>query len=209
MLRYAVAFHGAASCGGAVTTVNPGYTGAEIAHQLRDSAADFLVTTSALLPKALEAASAGTRVQRVFLLDGDAAAAAAVAALPSAACAVQVTAFAELLAAGDGKFAAVAAAAAVGPDDVAAIPYSSGTSGLPKGVVLTHRNLVCQLQQLCAAHVKLSPADTLVGVLPFFHIYGLVVILNASLAAGAKTVTLPKFDPPLFLKVWTNNVELT
>jgi acyl-CoA synthetase (AMP-forming)/AMP-acid ligase II len=84
---------------------------------------------------------------------------------------------------------------------VVVIPYSSGTSGLPKGVLLTHFNLVTQLQQLTAVHVKLTKDDTLVGVLPFFHIYGMTVILNASLAFGAKTVTLPKFDPPLFLKV--------
>jgi acyl-CoA synthetase (AMP-forming)/AMP-acid ligase II len=108
-----------------------------------------------------------------------------------------VTAYKTLLAGGDDAFPEVQ----IKPNDVVAIPYSSGTSGLPKGVMLTHANLVAQLQQLQAVHLTLTNEDTLIGVLPFFHIYGMVVILNVAVCCGATTVTLPKFDPPLFLKV--------
>ena len=65
-------------------------------------------------------------------------------------------------------------------EDIACLPYSSGTTGLPKGVMLTHYSLIANLCQITVpALVKLGPEDTLIGVLPFFHIYGMVVILNA------------------------------
>jgi long-subunit acyl-CoA synthetase (AMP-forming) len=57
----------------------------------------------------------------------------------------------------------------VGPDETAVLPYSSGTSGWPKGVLLTHRNLVANLQQVCAV-TQVGPGTRFVAVLPFFHI---------------------------------------
>ncbi len=88
---------------------------------------------------------------------------------------------------------------AMDPDDVVALPYSSGTTGLPKGVMLTHRNIVANLLQARAAGL-LGPQDTLLGVLPIFHIYGLVLIANAGLVEGATTVTMPRFELLEYLK---------
>jgi acyl-CoA synthetase (AMP-forming)/AMP-acid ligase II len=77
--------------------------------------------------------------------------------------------------------------------DLVVLPYSSGTTGLPKGVMLTHYNLVANiLQSACA--LDLGPADTVLGVLPFFHIYGMVVIMNLGLHVGATVVTMPRFE---------------
>ena len=81
---------------------------------------------------------------------------------------------------------------------LAVLPYSSGTTGLPKGVMLTHHNLVanlCQIQECFA----IEEDDVLVGVLPFFHIYGQTVIMNQGLRAGATIVTMPRFDLDQFL----------
>jgi acyl-CoA synthetase (AMP-forming)/AMP-acid ligase II len=83
--------------------------------------------------------------------------------------------------------------------DVVVLPYSSGTTGLPKGVMLTHRNLVANLVQIDA--IEASDLRALVGVLPFFHIYGMVVILNFGLMRGATIVTLPRFELEPFLRV--------
>jgi len=86
--------------------------------------------------------------------------------------------------------------------DVAALLYSSGTTGLPKAVELTHFNLVAnQCQSVCDPFVKLSPADTLIGVLPLFHVYGLQMILNFALREGARIVLVQRFEPEPFLKV--------
>jgi acyl-CoA synthetase (AMP-forming)/AMP-acid ligase II len=82
--------------------------------------------------------------------------------------------------------------------DVAVLPYSSGTTGLPKGVMLTHRNLVANLCQVQASF-PIEQQDTLIGVLPFFHIYGMTVIMNQGLRAGATIVTMPRFDLEQFL----------
>ena len=68
-------------------------------------------------------------------------------------------------------------------NDLAVLPYSSGTTGLPKGVMLTHRNLVANICQIAAAF-EIGEEDTLIGVLPFFHIYGMTVIMNQGLRNG-------------------------
>jgi acyl-CoA synthetase (AMP-forming)/AMP-acid ligase II len=175
--EYAVAFHGAARAGGKCTTVNPLYTANELAHQLEDSGAKLLVTVPPFLDAAREAAERAG-LDEVFVL-GEADGA---------------TPIAELL--GD---PADAPQVEIDPQaDLAVLPYSSGTTGLPKGVMLTHGNLVanlCQVQEC----FPIQPDDTLIGVLPFFHIYGMTVIMNQGLRAGATIVTMPRFDLEQFL----------
>src|SRR5438093_6835404 len=84
--------------------------------------------------------------------------------------------------------------------DLAVLPYSSGTTGFPKGVVLTHRNLVANLLQTASVH-HVAEQDRIIAVLPFFHIYGLQVILNLGLWRGATLVTMPRFELDAFLGV--------
>ncbi|KAL8601563.1 hypothetical protein ACOMHN_003829 [Nucella lapillus] len=84
--------------------------------------------------------------------------------------------------------------------DVMALPYSSGTTGLPKGVMLSHHNLVANVLQFRQL-LKVSPDDKTLGLLPFFHIYGLMPIQFGSIYDGAHLVTVPRFEPEMFLKV--------
>jgi acyl-CoA synthetase (AMP-forming)/AMP-acid ligase II len=94
-----------------------------------------------------------------------------------------------------------AAAEDVDPEaDLAVLPFSSGTTGMSKGVMLTHRNLVANMEQTRSVH-RIGEGDVLVGVLPFFHIYGQTVVLNLGLSQGATIVTMPRFDMTLFLDV--------
>src|SRR5262245_21762446 len=178
--EYAVAFHAVALAGGIVTTINPTYTVEELQNQLTDCRARFLLTVPAFLDKAREAGQRAG-VEEIFVL-GEA---------PG------VTPFSALLAK-DGPLPDVK----IDPrQDLVVLPYSSGTTGLPKGVMLTHYNLVANMYQARAAFSALGDGDVLVGVLPFFHIYGLVVIMNEGMLIGATIVTMPRFELEAFLEV--------
>jgi acyl-CoA synthetase (AMP-forming)/AMP-acid ligase II len=92
--------------------------------------------------------------------------------------------------------------------DIAAMPYSSGTTGLPKGVMLTHRNLVANLLQVEASEI-FRPHDVVIFVLPLFHIYGLMVILNEGLYLGCKLVMMPKYGlEPLLHNISKHRVTI-
>ena len=85
--------------------------------------------------------------------------------------------------------------------DVLALPYSSGTSGKPKGVMLTHWNILSNIVQISHGDnlSAVGEGSVVLGVLPFYHIYGMIVVMLSSLVCGATVVTMPKFDPTMFL----------
>ncbi|MEP6635380.1 MAG: 4-coumarate--CoA ligase family protein [Acidobacteriota bacterium] len=177
--EYAIIFHAVASLGGINTPINPLYTEPEIAHQLRDANARFLVCGEQFLDKGLAAAQIA-QVEEVFVF-GE----------------VQgATPFSSLLQ-DNGEVPYVEIDTR---EDLVVLPYSSGTTGLPKGVMLTHYNLVANLCQMEGLDY-FSEDDTLICVLPLFHIYGLVVVLNMGLYTGSTIVTMPRFDFEQFLKV--------
>ena len=183
--EYAVVFHGAAMAGGTVTTINPAYTQAEVHHQLADSGARILVTIAPLAATAVRACE-GTAVTEVYLLGEASEAREADGTMP-------VRPLSTLAG------APLAAQVRVGPDDVVALPYSSGTTGLAKGVMLTHKNLVANVAQTLGA-IPSAPDERVMAVLPFFHIYGMQCRMNCGLRAGATVVTLSRFDLEQFLR---------
>jgi len=176
--EFCTVFHGAAWAGGTVTTINPTYTEHEVRHQLIDSGAELLITVPAFVDTA-RAAIAGTGVSEIVVI-GEAAGATPLADLMGDPIADQV------------------------PVDldrhVVVLPYSSGTTGLPKGVMLSHRNMVANIDQTLATDT-IQPGEITPAFLPFFHIYGLGVLLNTLLAGGASLVTMPRFDLEQFLRI--------
>ena len=175
--EYAVVFLGTAYAGAAITTINPTYTAPEVHHQLEDSGARLLVTVGAFLDTARTGAT-GTAVEAIFTIDP--------------------TDGAEPLSALLGD--PLATPVRVPTSATVALPYSSGTTGLSKGVILSHANLVANIEQVLAP-LAIRADETIMGVLPFFHIYGMQVIMNTTLAAGATVVTMPRFDLEQFLQL--------
>jgi long-chain acyl-CoA synthetase len=90
---------------------------------------------------------------------------------------------------------AMTAIAETDADDLALIQYTAGTSGVPKGAMLTHTNLNANIEQMRATPIAIGPTDVCLCVLPLFHIFGLNVILNVAVATGAKVVLSERFDP--------------
>lgn len=174
--EYAVAFHGVALAGGVITTANPLSTPEQLAQQLHEAGVRFLLTTPALLERARQAA-VQSRVEEVFVF-GDAEGA---------------TPFDVLL-----KDAAEPDFPAIDPRlDLLMLPYSSGTAGRAKGVMLTHRNAVAMHAQLAPLAPDVHDHRSL-AVLPFFHCYGLSM-MNGVLRRGTTSVTMPRFELEPFL----------
>jgi acyl-CoA synthetase (AMP-forming)/AMP-acid ligase II len=188
---FPVVFHGVLAAGATVSPANALYTPAELAHQLRDAGATILFTGAEGLARArLAVAEAGVSVREIVVLGTEIV---GPGTAPPDEPRVPETGFAVFLAT-----AAPAPDRTVLPEDLAALPYSSGTTGLAKGVMLTHRNLVANLLQL-APLGRIDAGSRLLAVLPLFHIYGLTGIMNQGLHRRALVVTMPRFELTAFL----------
>ena len=188
-LEYGPLFLGVAAAGGVVSTINPTYTCQEIKFQLEISNSKFVATTPALLSVVEEAAQMAG-VKNIVTLDS------------SDQNRSGLVSYGTLLQDSGSLFKIETVDAR---NDVVALPFSSGTTGLPKGVMLTHHNLVSNMCQLDHPEILRFPAETSVlALLPFFHIYGLVVVLLAGISNGHKLVVLPSFDPTTFLSAVTH-----
>jgi acyl-CoA synthetase (AMP-forming)/AMP-acid ligase II len=183
---YGVAFHGVLRAGAAVTTITALATAQDVARQLTASGAVALIADPAVAPAALAgAARAGLSPERVILLRATEEQAAEAEGHPV---------LTELIGRG-----LPAPEVTIDPaTHIAALPYSSGTTGRPKGVRLSHRNLVANLAQI-EDLLGVRRDDVVMAVLPFFHIYGMTVLLNLALRLRARLVTLPRFDLSVFL----------
>jgi acyl-CoA synthetase (AMP-forming)/AMP-acid ligase II len=174
---WAAAFHAIVASGAAVMPVNPTLTAEEVAHLLDQTNARLIVASDAARDEALSA-SRLSRHQDVVTLD----------------VALKQGPFNEISATGPAPRLERDPARTV-----AVIAFSSGISGLPKGVLLTHRNLVANVEQHQPVQV-VTASDVFCAVVPFFHMYGMTIVLNTALRNGATVVTLPgRFDMDRYL----------
>jgi acyl-CoA synthetase (AMP-forming)/AMP-acid ligase II len=178
-IEHVIAFHAIASLGAIVSEVNHTYLPHEVAQQLRAHHGSWLITTDELLNRAEEAASS-TNVRQIVVI-GEAG---------------HHLSFASLLESDD-----LAPRPSIEPGtDVVAILSSSGTTGAPKGVLLTHTNLVAMAAQAQAVG-EATEHDVFPGQLPFFHAFGVLTTLTSVLAAGATSVILARFELGAFLQL--------
>ncbi|MEK6619937.1 MAG: AMP-binding protein, partial [Chloroflexota bacterium] len=197
--QFVIAFYGALRAGAVIVPVNPLYTPPELRGQLADSGAETLVVLSRLYPVAREAL-AGTAVKRVVVtnikehfppllrwlftvarerkeghrvdLRGD----------------ERAVRFTDLL-----RRAERPRPVAVEPSDLAVLQYTGGTTGTPKGAMLSHRALVANVLQ-CRAWHRPEEGETGLAVMPFFHVYGLTCVMNFGIACAGALVLIPRFD---------------
>ena len=181
--EFVISFYGIVKAGAVVTTVNSGYREREIAHQLNDGGAEILIVHPALLETVETARTNIPKLSRLIVIhsDGDDP---------------------------DSFWGLVKGASATPPsvqidpeNDLAALPYSSGTTGLSKGVMLTHYNLTSNVQQLVKRQEGAVPTDrdVILVHLPLFHIYGMNILMNASISVGATQIMMGRFDMDEFL----------
>ncbi|MFN3388044.1 MAG: long-chain-fatty-acid--CoA ligase [Allosphingosinicella sp.] len=197
--HYVAAYYGALKAGATVVNFSPLYTAAELEAQVEDSGTRLLFTLSAkaLLPTALTVLD-NSSLERLVV--GSIA-----GALPPAKSILyrlakrreiaqapddpRIGAFSELIG-NDGRCPPVAVSA----DDVALLQYTGGTTGTPKGAMLTHQNLSANARQLLAVDPEPEAEDRVMGVLPLFHVFANSVVLNRTVARGGEMVLLPRFD---------------
>ncbi|KAF2156432.1 acetyl-CoA synthetase-like protein [Myriangium duriaei CBS 260.36] len=173
--------------GGIVTPANHGYNVEELSYQLKESGAKAIVTQLPLLKTAIAAAEqVGIPHENIILIgDKD----------PS----MKFKHFTSVRnTAGTSRFRRQKVDPAT---QIAFIPSSSGTSGKPKILALSHRNIIANTLQVTAGEIKnMSPKDSILAFLPFFHIYGLTVILHQSVYNGFLVSVMPRFDIEDFCK---------
>jgi acyl-CoA synthetase (AMP-forming)/AMP-acid ligase II len=173
--EFAVAYHAATLAGGAPTLLNPSYREREVRYQLENSGAAFLLTDAPFIQEVN--LSGLPKLRRVFTTRSPA---------PG------TDAFATLLAP---TSANLPQPLRPSHETLAALPYSSGTTGLPKGVMLSHHNLVANIYQVLGPNAApFDPADVMLCFLPLYHIYGLTVGLSLTLTLGGTLVLVPRFD---------------
>jgi acyl-CoA synthetase (AMP-forming)/AMP-acid ligase II len=176
--EFAITYHAATLAGGIPTLLNPSYREREIRYQLENSGAAFLITDGPLLENVNLAGLSNLR--RIFTTRSVASESAG------------SEDFAGLLRPTSARFPE---ARQNSQQTIAALPYSSGTTGMPKGVMLSHYNLVANVYQTIGPNATaLSPDDVILCFLPLYHIYGLTVALTLSLTLGSTLVLMPRFD---------------
>ncbi|KAJ8719771.1 hypothetical protein PYW08_011946 [Mythimna loreyi] len=185
---------GILAAGGVITSINPNYTAHEVQRQLKMSEAKAIVTLPETVPvirESLNIAKINIPIIAVKRNDNP---------VPEG-----IALFNEL-SEDIHTDNSVLKQVRRQTNDICFLPYSSGTTGLPKGVELSHRNIIANCEQIndpiVAMHNETTSThqDSVMGVLPFFHIYAATVLMFHKFSIGAKLVALPKFQPETFLK---------
>ncbi len=206
--QFVIAFYGVLKAGAVVVATNPLYVEREVEHQLRDSEAKVMVTLTKFYPM-VKNVRARTSLEHVVVTN-----------IKEQFPPIKRVLFTLLLEAKEGHRVPVEAGpdthwfadlmqrasgtptpAELCPDDIAIYQYTGGTTGVPKGAMLTHFNLLANTIQTRKWFVQLVEGqEVMLGVIPFFHVYGLTVAMSMGIYSGSTIVLLPRFDIKEVLK---------
>ncbi|MGF1621802.1 MAG: long-chain fatty acid--CoA ligase [Rhodomicrobiaceae bacterium] len=207
---YPILYYGILKAGGIVVNFNPLYTLEELERQARDSGIDMMMTLDlkAIFPRVESMLASGTLKKAVIcpfprilpglkstlfkLLKGK-----ELSKIGESAQRDKIVTFDELTN-NDGKYKRVE----IDPEDIAVLQYTGGTTGIPKGAMLTHANLSINLQQadLWEGTVE-KGTDRIMSILPFFHVFAMTTIMNRGIANAAQLILVPRFDVDMTLKL--------
>ncbi|XP_068628857.1 uncharacterized protein [Battus philenor] len=196
--EFPVVAFGALQGGCVLTPINPIYKEFEITHQLSTTEPKVIVTIQQCYDTVVKGKNNAKSNAKIIIIDN-----------PSAPVPEGVIRYSEIIQSSEADFELLDKVE-MKNDDVAFIPFSSGTTGLPKGVEITYGNLLAAIEimhQEKTAFPILTQGDfqdVVPCILPFFHIYGLVVTLIGHLGKGCKLLSLPKFSASLYLNVLRN-----
>ncbi len=214
--QFVIAFYGALRAGAVVVPCNPLYTPPELQHQLADSGSTIVVTLSRFYPVVKAARAVASRpgapapaaVEHVIVTNIKEEMPAIVRVLFTLAKEKKdghrqpfagdpgTVSFKEVLTAPADPFDA-----GTGPDDLAVLQYTGGTTGISKGAMLSHRALVANTLQCRAWFTNLRDgADVAMAVMPFFHVYGLTVVMSLAVQGAAAMILEPQFELERVLK---------
>ena len=207
VLQYIAAYYGALAAGATVVNFSPLYTVDELAHQVADSGTSILITVSAaaLLPTAMKVLDNSSLKELIVGSVSEALPKAKgwayrlfkrneIAALPSDS---RVSSYAELIA----NIGDYAVQPCMPEKDIAQLQYTGGTTGTPKGAMLSHQNITANARQInmLDPHSRNNQPngpldDRILGVLPFFHVFANATVLNRTVENGGEIVMLPRFE---------------
>ncbi len=194
--EYLVAYYGALMAGGIIVNLSPLYSVAELAHQVADSGARIIVTTD--VPQLMATATSlldQRLIDRIFV------GAIADALPPMKRTMYKLFKRADIaLLPDDTRIVRLASVTGVFKpvdihhDEIALIQYTGGTTGVPKGAMLSHQNMTANARQVHSLDPRAGEPDRIVGVLPFFHVFANTCVLNRTVLAGGMVAMLPRFD---------------
>nr|WP_078381520.1 fatty acid--CoA ligase family protein [Sutcliffiella halmapala] len=194
---YVIGLYGAARLGATVIPINPIYTPDELHYILKDGDVKAVITLDLLVPL-FEKLHVHLPLTEHFIICETPTGKEKVADFPIEKLSIypKMKSFTNIISAGSHTY--------TGPelqdDDVAVILYTSGTTGKPKGAMLTHKNLYCNAKD-SADFLKMNDGDKVIATLPMFHVFCLTVALNAPLMNGATVIIVPRFSPQAIFEI--------
>ncbi|ANU25947.1 fatty acid--CoA ligase family protein [Planococcus versutus] len=187
--HFLISLYATMRLGATAVPINPIYSPDEIAYIVNDSDAKVVVALDMLLPLIEKAHRALPSVETFIICETDLLSPEKMEQLPKEVF-EKVYLFSNELA----KATADNVLAEVEQDDNAVILYTSGTTGKPKGAMLTHRNLYSNARDV-GAYLQIGESDRVIATLPVFHVFALTVVVNAPLLQGATIILVPRFNP--------------